>query len=135
MNAAPRHHVSILDGPLGEPPPTDPALRDGCGAWVVFEGIVRGREGESVISALDYTAYEPMAQNELTKLAEEIADRESLACIVVEHSRGRVAVGECSFRLSIGSAHRAPAIRAMAEFIDRMKLDIPIWKEPVAQEG
>jgi molybdopterin synthase catalytic subunit len=49
----------------------------------------------------------------------------------VEHSRGRVAAGECSFRLRVAASHRPEALRAVEEFIDRMKRDVPIWKTPV----
>lgn len=98
------------------------------GAVVVFEGVVRGEEDGQRIHALNYTAYEPMATMELTKLAEDVCERHGLARMTVEHSRGRVPVGEVSFRLSIWSPHREEALAAMAEFIDRMKEDVPIWK-------
>jgi molybdopterin synthase catalytic subunit len=39
--------------------------------------------------------------------------------------------GQCSFRLQVASAHRAEALAAMTEFIDRLKRDVPIWKSPV----
>lgn len=119
--------VTISDGALavGEARPCD-----GAGAWVSFEGIVRGDEAGRPISALVYETYEPMAQRVLTSLGEELASRHGLLAVHVEHSRGRVAVGGCSFRLSIASAHRKEALAAMDEFIDRMKRDAPIWKRP-----
>jgi molybdopterin-guanine dinucleotide biosynthesis protein A len=52
----------------------------------------------------------------------------ALVGIAVEHSRGRVQPGECSFRLQMAAKHRQEALAAMAEFIDRMKRDAPIWK-------
>ena len=99
------------------------------GAVLVFEGIVRSEEDGQRINALIYTAYEPMATMELTKLAQDVCTRHSLARITVEHSRGRVRVGEVSFRLTIRSPHRKQALAAMDEFIDRMKRDVPIWKK------
>jgi molybdopterin synthase catalytic subunit len=33
--------------------------------------------------------------------------------------------------LTIDSAHRVEALLAMGEFIDRMKIDVPLWKRPV----
>ncbi|RMH13098.1 MAG: molybdenum cofactor biosynthesis protein MoaE [Planctomycetota bacterium] len=121
--------VRITDGPLPDAPARN---ADGeCGAWVVFEGVVRRDEGGRAISALRYTAYEPMATNQLAELAGSILNTHGLVRVEVEHSRGQVPVGACSFRLSIGSAHRKEALAAMDEFIDRMKQDVPIWKEPV----
>ncbi len=121
--------VSITDGPLATAPAAaSPGAVDGCGATIVFEGIVRRQENGHNIDALAYTAYEPMATMELTKLARDVLEKHSLKRIIVEHSRGRVGVGEVSFRLTIHSAHRKEGLAAMDTFIDRMKRDVPIWK-------
>ena len=126
--------VHMVDGPLLESP--NPATVDGAGAIVVFAGVVRGQEDGRLLEAIDYEAYLPMAELELRRLAERVTAEHGLLAIDVAHSRGRVSVGECSFRLVVASAHRKAALRAMAEFIDRMKQDVPIWKRPVfAQAG
>lgn len=129
--------VTILDGALPPPPPspspseTGASYPDGCGAWVRFEGIVRRIENERPIEALEYEAYEPMAQKTITRIAEELVRKHGLIAMTVLHSRGRVAVGECSFRLDVLSGHRKEALAAMDEFIDRLKKDVPIWKRAV----
>lgn len=145
--------VSILDGPLPVHNPLEtphvtsqPAGPDelapsvahelsGAGAILVFEGVVRGREADRDIVALDYQAYEPMATNMLRQLAERICQESDLLAVDVTHSRGRVAVGECSFRLVVRSRHRKEGLRAMDWFIDQMKQDVPIWKSPVYAQG
>jgi molybdopterin synthase catalytic subunit len=123
--------VRIVDGPLAPAGSAEPA--PGAGAVVVFEGIVREREGDLIISALDYTSYDPMALGQLRALAEDIVKRHGLIALHAEHSRGRVPVGACSFRLTIHAAHRKEALAAMDGFIDRLKRDVPVWKAPVAQ--
>lgn len=127
-------HAAILEGPLA-PAGGAPVVVEGAGAWLVFEGIVRGLEEGRALSALDYQAYEPMASRQLAALAEDVAGRYGLLRIEVLHSRGAVPVGACSFRLSVWSAHRKEALAAMDEFIDRLKRDVPIWKRPVWAEG
>jgi molybdopterin synthase catalytic subunit len=121
--------IAILDGPLPARPQADPV--EGAGALLVFEGMVRRLESEREIAALDYAAYEPMATSELRRLSEEVLRKHGLIAIEVEHSRGRVAVGECSFRLLVAAPHRKEALAAMDEFIDRLKRDVPIWKKAV----
>lgn len=121
--------VSIVDGPLGAIPPAP--LADNAGALLCFEGIVRPIENGRPIAALDYEAYQPMAENQLRRLAEEMVTRHGLLRVCVEHSRGRVGAGECSFRIRVASRHRPEALRAVEEFIDRMKRDVPLWKTPV----
>ncbi len=118
--------VRVQDGPL--PAEAVPFFQEGAGAVIVFAGLVRPLEDGRTIVALDYEVYEPMALRVLEALAGEMLQTHGLLGIVVEHSRGRVEVGECSFRLQIAAPHRQEALAAMAEFIDRMKRDAPIWK-------
>ena len=72
-----------------------------------------------------------MADAMLRELAETMLTEHAIDSVIVQHSVGTVPVGERSFRLVIHSRHRAPALQAMSEFIDRMKRDVPIWKRPV----
>lgn len=114
----------------------------GVGAVLRFEGVVRRAEAHPSaplarrdLVAIEYQSYDPMAQRETEKLANEVAIRHGLLAIAVLHSRGRVAPGECSFVLQVWSAHRAEALTAMGEFIDRLKRDVPIWKHPIWPES
>jgi len=119
--------VTICAGPLGCDPP---CLKcDGAGAVVVFEGRVRRLEDGREIRGLEYEAYEPMAQNMLREISEELLGKFGLIGIAVEHSKGMVLVGECSFRLQVAAPHRREALEAMGHFIDRLKRDVPIWKK------
>jgi len=122
--------ISISDGPLDELRP-DVWPPDGAGAILSFDGLVRAREGDGTISALDYQAYEPMARHMLEEIARDLIQRHGLIAMHIHHSRGRVGVGECSFRLLVAAPHRKEALAAMDEFIDRLKRDVPIWKKPV----
>lgn len=127
--------VNIIDGPLAG---RDQTVLSGAGlpgAVLCFEGIVRGMEDGRPLAALEYEVYEPMTTRELDKLARAIIQEHGLLAIHVEHSRGIVPVGQCSFRLRIASAHRKQALAAMDAFIDRMKREVPIWKQPVWSAG
>jgi molybdopterin synthase catalytic subunit len=131
----------IIDGPL-TPQAEAAALAGansapaGAGATLRFEGIVRPTEPRadgtpSPLLALDYKTYDPMAQRELESLAAATAARHKLTSIKVLHSRGRVAVGGVSFILEVAAPHRAETLAAVADFIDRLKQDVPIWKSPI----
>jgi len=90
--------VSVVDGPLG---PAGPWAVAGAGAPLCFEGVVRPTEDGRALIALDYEAYEPMAQRELDALAREIVEQHGVLAVEVEHSRGRVPVDRTAFRLRI----------------------------------
>jgi molybdopterin synthase catalytic subunit len=119
--------VRISEGPLAGP--AEAWQVPGAGAHILFDGIVRGLEEGRPISGLQYSAYRPMADEQLQRLAEEVAWRNELIEISVEHSVGFVPVGQCSFRLRVAAVHRKPALRAVDDFIDALKRDVPIWKE------
>jgi molybdopterin synthase catalytic subunit len=121
--------VCLHEGPL--PVAATPLPCDGAGAVVAFEGRVRPLDNDRTIAALDYEIYEPMARQMLAQLVEECIAQFGLIGLCVEHSHGRVEVGQCSFRLQVAAAHRQEALAAMACFIDRMKQDVPIWKTAV----
>jgi len=122
--------VYLQEGPLPVAALPLPCLD--AGAVVAFEGRVRSLEDDRTIAALDYEIYEPMARQILAQLAADISAQFGLIGLCVEHSHGRVEVGQCSFRLQVAAAHRQEALAAMACFIDRMKQDVPIWKTAVA---
>jgi len=128
--------VRLIRGPLQSLDPSESwPGGDGAGAVVVFEGVVRSREGDGTIEALDYAVYLPMTERHLRRLALDVGGAFSLIALAVEHSVGRVAVGETSFRLRVAAAHRREALDATDTFIERMKRDVPIWKTPVWREN
>lgn len=142
----------IVDGPLTRSAEANALAEVGAelarlhragavGAVLRFDGIVRRGEPKEVRSgeegkllALNYQTYEPMATRELETLARSVAAAHGLSSLVTLHSRGRVGVGEVSFVLMVTAPHRAETLAAVAEFIDRMKRDVPIWKWPVWDE-
>ena len=121
-------HVRILDGPLELLDQQSSSVSPGCGARIVFDGIVRPFEDGKSIEGLFYDAYRPMAEQQLERIGRDLHDEHGLIRMDIEHSVGFVPNFACSFRLVIESAHRKEGILAMDQFIDRLKQDVPIWK-------
>jgi molybdopterin synthase catalytic subunit len=134
-----RVRVQIFDGPIPREPsphadtPSDAA--DEVGSRIRFEGIVRRTEAGRALAAIEYEVYEPMASRQLEAIAREESARDGVRSIEAVHSRGRVAVGEISFTCEVRSRHRAEGIAAISAFIERMKLDAAIWKNPIFADG
>jgi molybdopterin synthase catalytic subunit len=118
--------VQIVDGPVPEPRQWEVA---GAGALVSFAGIVRPTEEGQTIEGLVYEAYRPMAERQIESIARTLVAGHGLLAMRIAHSVGWVRIGECSFRLDVAAAHRQEAITAMGEFINRLKQDVPIWKQ------
>lgn len=99
-----------------------------AGAWVDFVGLVRGEEGQQAITALEYEAYAPMAEREMRRILESLGAARPCLYVRVVHRTGVVPVGEAAIRVGVAAAHRAEAFALLAEFMDRLKIDVPIWK-------
>ena len=102
------------------------------GAVVEFAGVVRGEEDGAAIAGLDYEAYESMARSEMERIAGELSAVYPCQSMEVKHRIGNVPAGEASILVRIEAKHRAEAFGMLAEFMERLKRDVPIWKRVVA---
>jgi molybdopterin molybdotransferase len=98
------------------------------GAWLEFRGVVRGEENGRTIRALEYEAYPEMAGREIRRLLQEISARHPCRAAKVIHRVGVIPAGETAIYVGVASPHRGEAIALLAEFMDRLKQDVPIWK-------
>jgi len=104
---------------------------------VLFVGTVREDtwpDGRTVV-ALEYEAYEEMALEKLRSLTEELKQKWKAQKVALVHRLGRVPVGEVSVAVAVSAAHRAEAFAAAQEAMNRLKLEVPIWKKEVASDG
>ena len=101
------------------------------GAVVDFFGVVRSIENERMIDAIEYEAFEAMAERQLALIADEAKDRYGLVSVVIHHRIGLVPVGEASLFVRVTARHRRAAFEGSSQIIDRLKQAVPIWKHPV----
>ena len=101
------------------------------GAVVEFAGVVRGEESGRAIAGLDYEAYEAMARSEMERIAGELRAVYPCHSLEVTHRLGQVPAAEASIWVRVEAKHRAEAFGLLAEFMDRLKRDVPIWKKAV----
>lgn len=106
-----------------EPPP-----QMEMGALAEFAGIVRGEENGFQIAALEYEAYSPMAERVMRGIIEDIGQRHPCLSVHATHRLGVIPVGDTAIHLAVVSRHRAEAFAMLAEFMNRLKQDVPIWK-------
>lgn len=105
------------------------------GAAVVFEGVVRNQTRGRRTLYLNYEAYEPMAMQELQKLANETLQKFQIRDLAIVHRLGRLEIGEISVLIAAASAHRAAAFDACRWAIDTLKRTVPIWKKEYFEDG
>ncbi len=106
------------------------------GAHSIFLGQVRNDtiDGKAV-TAIDYTAYEEMALEQMHNIREAIFEKYQLTCMHVYHSLGTVKAGEISLFVFASSAHRKAAIDACEEIVERIKKELPVWGKEVFEDA
>lgn len=111
------------------------SVKTGVGAHSIFLGQVRADEQEGKrVSAIEYTTYEEMALERMHRIREEIFASFDLTCMHVYHSLGLVRAGEISLFVFTSSRHRAAAINACAEVVERLKKELPVWGKEIFED-
>ena len=108
---------------------------DGCGGIDVFIGTVRNNTNGKNVQKLEFSAYEPMAVKEMTKIATEAIDRFEIKKIAIHHAVGDLKIGEVPVIIAVSSAHREAAFKACQFAIDTLKKTVPIWKKEFFEDG
>ncbi len=106
-------------------------MSSAMGAVVYFLGVVRDSENEAPIAAIEYEAFQRMAQHQFNLLFDELEKRWPVESVRVLHRVGVVKVNEPSLWVELIAPHRGEALAACQWLIDEMKRIVPIWKKPL----
>ena len=104
------------------------------GAVTIFIGVVRGRSEKEKVLRLEYEAHETLAPQTIKNIVEELKTKHVIIDAIVEHKVGTVQVGEEVMYVLVASKHRKEGRKALAELVDRIKRDVPIWKKEVTEK-
>jgi len=107
------------------------AKKQGTGAIVVFDGVVRDDE----ITEMELEAYEDIATQELEKIARDATDQFRLLHVDIIHRIGRLSVSENILIIVVSAGHRPEAYAGSRYIIEEIKKRVPIWKKELTKEG
>jgi molybdopterin synthase catalytic subunit len=107
------------------------------GAICSFLGTTRETSpgDDRPVEALDYEAYVELARADFETIAAEARARWGPLEIAICHRTGRVALGEASVAIAVGSPHRGAAFDACEFAINTLKAKAPIWKRETYRDG
>lgn len=123
-----RIEVQLTNEPIVPPRLAEVGAPGVAGARVEFSGVVRGEEDDKPITALEYEAYPGMAVSVMRGLLTQLGQRHPCTTAWVIHRVGVVPVGEAAIWIGVTARHRREAFALLAEFMDQLKQDVPIWK-------
>jgi molybdopterin synthase catalytic subunit len=106
----------------------------GAGGIALFAGAVRDTDHDQRVTGLSYSAH-PLAEAELRRVAELIAEKFQVLGIAAVHRVGDLAIGDLAVVAAVACAHRGEAFDACRELIDVLKASVPIWKHQLFTDG
>jgi molybdopterin synthase catalytic subunit len=134
---------------------------DTAGAVVSFSGVVRNHDGGKQVSRLSYSAH-PTAHQVMADVVAGLAAEHSVPAaggapggspedaagiagraqeerqpvrIWAAHRIGMLEIGDPALVCAVSAAHRGQAFEVCAELVDRIKAQVPIWKEQFFVDG
>ncbi|WP_010136189.1 molybdenum cofactor biosynthesis protein MoaE [Ochrovirga pacifica] len=105
------------------------------GAHDIFLGQVRADviDGKTV-AAIDYTAYEEMANEKFHEIRETTFEKFDLTCMHIYHSLGTVKTGEICLFVFVSSPKRKEAIKALEYLVETIKAESPIFGKEIFED-
>jgi molybdopterin synthase catalytic subunit len=107
----------------------------GCGGTVTFLGTVRRTADDGDITAIEYSAYDEMAEAEFDRIVAEARARWPEVRVTLRHRVGLVPLGAPSVAIVATAPHRAEAYAASRFVIEETKRRAPIWKKEWLASG
>ncbi len=119
------------------------ATRTDIGAHEIFLGQVRadraagtgGKFPAPTTTAIEYTAYRDMANEQMLPIREEAFARWPITCLHVHHSLGTIQAGELCFFVFASAPHRQAAREAVAYVTDEVKKRLPIFGKEIREDS
>ena len=106
------------------------------GAHDIFLGQVRADEiNGKTVSAIEYTAYEDMANTKFHEIREATFSKFHLTCMHIYHSLGRVRAGEICLFVFVSSPHRKEAFKALEYVVEEIKANVPVFGKEVFEDN
>ena len=114
---------------------------DTAGAVVSFSGVVRNHDGGKAVQRLSYsahpTAHQVMADVVARLVAEQAGGGSATQPVRIwaAHRIGMLEIGDPALVCAVSAAHRGQAFAVCSELVDRVKAQVPIWKEQFFTDG
>jgi molybdopterin synthase catalytic subunit len=125
----------LSEQPLSVEAVVEEVASDEAGAVATFVGTTRVHSRGQTVTSLEYEAYEGMAEQVMSEIADELTARYELCAIAIHHRIGRVGIGERSVVIAVSAPHRQDALAACKDAIDTLKERVPLWKKEVYVGG
>ena len=106
------------------------------GAHNIFLGQVRADEVDNkTIKAIEYTAYEDMANKVFHEIREATFEKFELTCMHIYHSLGTVNIGEICLFVFVSSPRRKEVFKALEYVVEEIKAKAPVFGKELFEDS
>lgn len=106
------------------------------GAHNIFLGQVRADDIDGkTVSAIEYTAYEDMANQKFLEIRESAFEKFDLTCMHIYHSLGIVKAGEICLFVFVSSPKRKVVFEALEYIVEAIKADVPVFGKEIFEDS
>ena len=86
------------------------------------------------VTAIEYTAYEDMANQKFHDIREAAFEKFELTCMHIYHSLGTVKVGEICLFVFVSSPRRKVVFEALEFIVEAIKADVPVFGKEIFED-
>ena len=105
------------------------------GAHNIFLGQVRADEIDGKTnSAIQYKAYEDMANQKFHEIREAAFEKFNLTCMHIYHSLGTVKAGEICLFVFVSSPRRKEVFKALEYIVEEIKAKAPVFGKEIFED-
>ena len=106
------------------------------GVHTLFLGQVRDDEVDGKkVAAIEYTAYEEMANKTLHEIRENTFEKFPITCMHIYHSLGTVKKGEICLFVFVSAPHRKEVMLAQEYLVEAIKKEAAIFGKEVFEDN
>ncbi len=106
------------------------------GAHNIFLGQVRADNVDrKLVSAIEYTAYEDMANEKFHEVREATFEKFNLTCMHIYHSLGIVKTGEICLFVFVSSLRRKEVFKALEYVVEEIKAKVPVFGKEIFEDN
>ena len=106
------------------------------GAHNIFLGQVRSDViDDKTVTAIEYTAYEEMANAKFHEIREAAFEKCELTCMHIYHSLGIVNAGEICLFVFVSSPHRKIVFEALEFIVEEIKAKVPVFGKEIFDDS
>jgi len=110
-------------------------VKTNIGAHNIFLGQVRADEIDNkTVAAIEYTAYEDMANAKFHEIREATFEKFNLTCMHIYHSLGTVKAGEICLFVFVSSPRRKEVFKALEYVVEEIKAHVPVFGKEIFED-